>query len=259
MRVAVYEKLGFLWKYPNDPLKHHRIGSQQLDMELVLSDPSIMRSFMENGCVGIDFDAIPTPVSAHLPFYDINIASADPLHAEYSESIINEAVYFAAIRGISVGVLHLGCNPLWPKKAYKRWLPRFLQAKERIEKKAAEQHLTIAWENTYERTMDIFTHIASEQPDTKWCVDVGHINCFADFTLDNFLDAFGNNIIHAHLHDNDGSEDMHAALGSGTAPWKRLIERLPDTAVETVVLELNARDTEASATKLEWIFSTTEE
>ena len=253
MQLAIYEKLGFLWKYGAEKTAHHKIGDHLLPMELVLSDPSIMRSFIENGCVGIDFQNMPEPVSVHLPFYDINIASGDPLHAAYSEQIIGEAITFASIRGIYSGVVHLGCNPKWPKKAFDNWYPTFLEAKERIEKKAEEQGFQVIWENTYEQKLDMFSRILSDHPNTKLCLDVGHVHCFSDFSVDDFIDRFGKNIVHLHLHNNFGDEDSHAALPKGDGEWRKAINRLGDMSVETVVLEMNAENVEKSETDIMWI------
>ena len=255
MQLAIYEKLGALWKYGTERVKHHHIGKDFLPMELVLSDPSIMRGLIENGCVGVDFEKMPTPLSVHLPFYDLNIASRDPIHAAYSELIIGEAVAFASIRGIYSGVVHLGCNPRWPKKAYDNWYPGFLSAKERMEKSAETQGVQLIWENTYEQSMDVFSHILKAHPHTKLCLDVGHVHCFSDFSVDDFIDKFGKSIVHLHLHNNYGDEDSHNALSEGTADWKTAINRLDEMSVETVVLEMDAESIKKSEKDIAWILT----
>ena len=50
--------------------------------------------------------------------------------------------------------------------------------------------------------------------------DVGHSNLNGETHL--FIDSFSREITHIHLHDNDGSHDLHLGIGHGNIDWERL-------------------------------------
>jgi sugar phosphate isomerase/epimerase len=56
------------------------------------------------------------------------------------------------------------------------------------------------------------------------CFDIGHANLLGD--IDSFLEVFSNEIIHIHIHDNDGKEDSHLPVGEGSIKWKNFLDWL---------------------------------
>jgi sugar phosphate isomerase/epimerase len=55
------------------------------------------------------------------------------------------------------------------------------------------------------------------------CFDIGHWHCFARgsvlHNLETWVNALGPYLGHLHLHDNNGGQDQHLGLGSGTIPF----------------------------------------
>jgi len=56
--------------------------------------------------------------------------------------------------------------------------------------------------------------------------DVGHL-CTVTKNYIEFLELLGDRIIHIHLHDNDGKNDSHLAVGDGVIPWDDVLRVLP--------------------------------
>ena len=56
--------------------------------------------------------------------------------------------------------------------------------------------------------------------------DVGHL-CTVTKNYIEFLELLGDRIIHIHLHDNDGKNDSHLAVGDGVIPWDDVLGILP--------------------------------
>ena len=58
----------------------------------------------------------------------------------------------------------------------------------------------------------------------RFCYDSGHNNTFdKDF---DYLEKYGDKLITLHLHDNDGSSDMHTLNKFGNINWKRIGEKI---------------------------------
>ncbi|HGJ66645.1 TPA: sugar phosphate isomerase/epimerase [bacterium] len=59
------------------------------------------------------------------------------------------------------------------------------------------------------------------------CFDVGHSNITNNMI--DFINVVGNSIITIHLHDNDGTYDMHLQPPYGTTNWRDFAEMIMDT------------------------------
>ena len=77
-----------------------------------------------------------------------------------------------------------------------------------------------------------------------FCLDVGHHNVFADEPLEKWIDAFGEKIMEVHLHDNDGKEDSHWAIGTGNVDFSGLFQRIRTKGLQpTITLEPHEEET----------------
>ena len=94
--------------------------------------------------------------------------------------------------------------------------------------------VTIALENvlSFEEVKKITTAI----PELKMCLDTGHTHLDLKHSLTDYVETFGNKIIHLHIHDNHGHRgqlllpgradmdlfDEHLPPGEGTIDWDAL-------------------------------------
>jgi sugar phosphate isomerase/epimerase len=78
-----------------------------------------------------------------------------------------------------------------------------------------------------------------------YIVDVGHAH-MNGWDIPRLLAALGDRLYAMHLHDNDGSRDAHAPLGSGTVDWRKVVAAAIGTGLDlSMVLEMNiGTDTE---------------
>ena len=98
--------------------------------------------------------------------------------------------------------------------------------------------VTIALENVL--SFDDIKIITTEIPELKMCLDIGHTHLDLQHSLTDYVEAFGDKIIHLHIHDNHGHrgqlllpgrEDMdlfdeHLPPGEGTIDWEALGKNL---------------------------------
>jgi sugar phosphate isomerase/epimerase len=63
------------------------------------------------------------------------------------------------------------------------------------------------------------------------CIDVGHAHFSRDAgagreTVPNYLERYAAQLVHLHLHDNQGDRDEHLVPGNGTVDWTRVLATL---------------------------------
>ncbi len=77
----------------------------------------------------------------------------------------------------------------------------------------------------------LFSNIESER--LGFCYDSGHENYYNKGY--NFLDIYHDKIFALHLHDNDGTDDMHAIPGDGNIDWKHISNKLKEIQYNGVI------------------------
>lgn len=68
----------------------------------------------------------------------------------------------------------------------------------------------------------IFKHLDSQA--LVFCLDIGHANV-AEGPLE-YVEKLGEKMVSVHFHDNKGDYDDHLDVGTGTVPWRELMEAL---------------------------------
>ncbi len=78
------------------------------------------------------------------------------------------------------------------------------------------------------------------------CIDIGHAYMSTDAgrqPVRAYLERYKDQLIHLHLHDNDGEEDLHQIPGEGTIDWRGVVETIDQIGYRgQAVIELHALD-----------------
>lgn len=178
-------------------------------------------------------------LTAHLPFYDLNLASVDPFICDYSLRMMKKGIDLCREMNIKTAVAHLGFNVKLAGKAAEKWKETFFKQKRIIEFYAHSAGVIIVWENTYEENFELFDEMLRIDPETLFCLDIGHCNCFAGFSAIEFFERYRKNIVHLHIHDNYGHEDSHLAPGRGNINFSKVLD-IVDSRVENAVIEVDS-------------------
>jgi len=95
---------------------------------------------------------------------------------------------------------------------------------KRIAGEAEKYNINLAIENqgNPEYIDFVFKNVQSNK--LYFCFDSGHENYYSP-NLD-LLDLYRDKLIALHLHDNDGTEDVHALPFTGSVNWKKVDEKL---------------------------------
>lgn len=187
---------------------------------------------MDDGCHYIE-NAEPLlsydlKYSIHAPSRSVNIASTLEPIREASVRVIEDCFSIAAEVGADV-VVHPGYFA-WPadrEKAHRQFVRSLgdlsAAAEERSIRYAVEN---MAWEFFFLQTPDELP-----LPDgAGFALDVGHAHIMG--CLPAFLQT---PIDHIHLHDNDGTQDSHSAIGSGTIDFAAVMKAVGQNGLAPVI------------------------
>jgi sugar phosphate isomerase/epimerase len=173
--------------------------------------------------------------TVHASFYDINLASLNPLIREASARQLLECLQFAHDLGAEVVVTHPGELPGdYPKELLSLSRENLIGSLEEALELAEELGVTLALENKARgrnRGLIQFPeeHLglieALESPNCRAAFDIGHAHTFG-LDLIKYLEEILPYLVEVHLHDNDGSGDQHRPLGTGTIDFQPLFESL---------------------------------
>ncbi len=103
--------------------------------------------------------------------------------------------------------------------------------------RSSQKGIRIAVENTNEyttsgRLMDFIKNYKSE--DVGICLDLGHTNMYE--TPCDAIKICSERLIHTHLSDNDGKEDLHLVPGKGNIDWKKVTKTASATGYKGVLM-----------------------
>lgn len=147
-------------------------------------------------------------------------------HWSWDPNSLRHEIDFAHQLGAGTLILHPSCFGLVEEDDRPDW-PEIV----RITEYAAKFGVMLAMESmknsiwTLDRILD---EIGDDPEETNLgiCIDIGHANQSNDAGRDpitNYLERYASQLIHLHLHDNDGERDEHLLPGEGNIDWPRVL------------------------------------
>lgn len=158
--------------------------------------------------------------SAHAPYKDpdVNAFWTNSPEGDEIEKTYMESLQFAKDHNIKTVVFHLHFKNSAPLN--KHGITRLLRMVEFAEK----HNINIAVENLYKYDeLDyIFSNIKSNN--IGFCYDTGHENFLTPNS--NIIYKYPDKLMALHLNDNDGINDLHSTIYTGTVNWNHIIPGL---------------------------------
>ncbi len=173
----------------------------------------------------------------HGPFNELFPCAIDPKARELAAYRYRQAIGLAKGYGVGKVVLHGGYNPrlyypCWYTEQSILFWKEFLQEDPGVE---------IVLENVFEEEPAMLLDIVRgvDHPKLRMCLDVGHVNAYSEIPASEWLKVCAGEVRHFHLHNNDGSGDVHGGLDQGTIPMKELLAMAKELCpAATFTLEL---------------------
>ncbi|MBX5326197.1 MAG: sugar phosphate isomerase/epimerase family protein [Candidatus Bathyarchaeia archaeon] len=189
--------------------------------------------------------------TVHAPFADINIAASDHKLRRFIlkrlERSIQHAHQLDSLYWIFHPGLHSGISSFYPGWD---WQINLESVRSLLEL-GRKHEVKIIIENVPEpfpflmKSVDDFSKFFEELgEDIKMVLDVGHANLNGQIC--EFMEKFKDRIVHMHVSDNDGKQDMHLGVGKGTVNWQEFAKTMKKTQFHGVVMIESVQDAKES-------------
>ena len=167
-------------------------------------------------------EGIPNRV-LHAPFNELFPCAIDKKARALAADRYRQAIDLAKHYGASKVIVHGGYNPwiyfpVWYVEQSVVFWKEFLQDDPGVE---------IVLENVLETEPGWLRDIVKgvDHPRLKLCLDIGHVHTYSRIPVMDWLEHWAPYLSHFHVHNNDGSWDLHNALFDGTIPMKDFLLR----------------------------------
>ncbi len=178
----------------------------------------------------------------HAPFSDLNIASLDSGIWQETLDRIQTSLEVADFLGVSFLSIHAGrLSPMgnvFPEAAHER----NVTGVRKLCDLGAEMGVDIYLENQPAYPGVIFSNVNEIErmldeigrENLGFTFDIGHANTCGD--VREYIRSLGKKIKHVHVHDNDGSADMHEGVGKGNIDFPATIRLLKKAGYNGAVI-----------------------
>ena len=175
----------------------------------------------------------------HAPFNELFPCAIDKKARALAAERYRQAIDLAKQYGATKVVIHGGYNPriyypVWYVGESVKFWQAFMQEDPGVE---------IVLENVLEEEPEMLLDIVKgvDHPKLKLCLDIGHVNAYSGLAVGEWLKSWVPYVGHFHVHNNDGTSDMHNPLDDGTIPmgefWHLAETLCPDATVTLELLE----------------------
>jgi len=176
-------------------------------------------------------------VTGHTAWY---LETGSPIKSVRDNCVSESIRYFKVFE--ELGVEYVTFHGYWP--------PRMFSDEEGIEfqvytlkkliKAAKKYGLKIMYESTGNKSDGLknVAKILERVSGLYFHLDIGHVNLF-DRTPKSFIRKFHKKLVHVHLHDNNGGDDEHLAMGKGNIDFEMVVRELKRVGYDgTITLEI---------------------
>jgi len=156
--------------------------------------------------------------------------------------------YFPALKSTVDTAHRIGINLLTIHMDISRSVPTFLRSEKlraiaELVQYAQASGVTVALENVAESAVEIM-EVLRAAPGLGITLDIGHgqIRAEKNRSLE-IIENLGQSIVHVHIHDNDGIDDLHLPPGKGIINLRNIITKLLRQGYDaTFTLEVELQD-----------------
>ena len=182
-----------------------------------------------------DLEGFKNRITLHAMFSDINIASADCLLKEIAQQRCYQSLEIG--KGINADTIlfHTGYKGTKHNGSICSFKENFVSFWKKFIKEFEKAGITAVIENVFETSpnfcLDMYKQIDS--PNLKLALDTGHVNLYAhDTDISEWINAYGNDLYHMHIHNNFRTNDDHSDLTNGTLDFNKILTKIKNSKIE---------------------------
>ena len=180
-------------------------------------------------------------ITVHAPFWDLSAGSPDPAVIDLTRHRFKQMLKLIPVFKPKAVICHAGYDAKRYVSFRDAWIADSLQTWSWLADQLQEAGTQLMLENVYEHhpedLLPLFEKLAAQK--VGFCLDIGHQSAFGRAPLAAWLDQLGAFLGQIHMHDNDGKQDAHWALGRGNIPLSVIFDflhtrqgRLPIITIE---------------------------
>jgi sugar phosphate isomerase/epimerase len=204
--------------------------------------------------------ALNIEYTIHAPFADINIAAADRNLRRFVIKRLEKSMQYAHQLDCLLWIFHPGFH-----SAISSFYPGLdwqvnLESVRTLVALGRKYNVRIAIENIPEifpsllKSVNDFSKLYEELgEDVGMVLDVGHAN--VNGQTEEFMDKFGDKIVHMHVSDNDGKQDSHFGIGEGSVDWQNFARSVKRMRFRGVIMVESILDVRQSLRNLRELLS----
>ena len=177
----------------------------------------------------------------HAPWAGINIAAPNPFLRRTILKRLEKSLVYAGQLGCRLWLFHPGSKTalshIYPGKD---WQQNLISVRSLL-RVARREGVEIAIENTPEpfpslmKSVNDFLRFYDELDDNIGMVlDVAHANL--NNQIQDFIKQFSKKIVHIHVSDNYGANDVHLGIGYGNIDWENVAKTVKDAEYGNLIV-----------------------
>lgn len=185
-------------------------------------------------------------ITLHGPFMDLVPGGLDNMLLKATRKRLERFFEILPVFEPVNVVCHTGYNPCYYREHWKEWLANSVATWKSHVNTAERFGFKLLLENVYETDPEVHCALFNAIPSDAFgfCLDVGHHHVFGKSPLKEWVETLGEKIMELHLHDNNGEEDTHLAIGKGNADFAGLFQFINEKGLSpTITLEPHEEET----------------
>ena len=195
----------------------------------------------------------------HAPWAGINIATPSPFLRRTILKRLEKSLVYAGQLDCRLWLFHpgsrTGLSHIYPEKDWQL----NLESVRALLKVARREGVEIAIENTPEPFPSLMKSVGDFRrfyedlgDDIGMVLDVAHANL--NNQIQDFFTHFSKKIVHMHVSDNDGANDLHLGIGYGSIDWENVAEMVKEAEYGNLIMIESTEHVEESAQVLRRLF-----
>jgi sugar phosphate isomerase/epimerase len=257
-------------------MNNHLTDQLQVNIPYRMLKDGYLDKFLENGLnpeIGFDagtLDTVSIPeanaiaeqlhragrtITFHGPFMDLSPGSSDAKIQTISRKRFDQIASLVPVFKPRTVVCHTGYDhkKYWPMR--EQWIENSLEVWEPLAAAFKREGTRLMLENVYEKNpleiLPLIEHL--ESYGVGFCLDIGHQSVFGTVSLGRWVQSMSRHLQQLHLHDNDGAQDDHWALGRGNIDIQQLFEDLDSLNIRPLAVTLEPHREEDLRPSLEYL------
>jgi sugar phosphate isomerase/epimerase len=195
----------------------------------------------------------------HAPWAGINIATPNTVLRRAVLKRLTKSIVYAGQLDCRLWLFHpgsrTGLSHIYPGKDWQL----NLQSVHTLLNVARREGVEIAIENTPEpfpslmKSVDDFHRFYEDlEDDIGMVLDVAHANL--NRQIQDFIKQFSKKIVHIHVSDNYGANDLHLGIGYGSIDWENVAKLVKEAEYGNIIMIESAEHVEESVQFLRRLF-----